>query len=134
MRYTAAPAPDRSAARPDPEITSGLVQACAQSLRVRVDYRTGTGREWTTEVDPWAIVVRHGRSLLTGTTDNPFWYAHQLTAIPTPYRILGGPELLAAARRIADRLRTAADGEPRRFVALPARGLRKCGCSMVKER
>ncbi|GGN93412.1 transcriptional regulator [Actinoplanes lobatus] len=61
VRRTAAPAPDRGAARPDPEITSGLVRACAQNLRVRVGYRTEAGSEWTAEVDPWAIVVRHGR-------------------------------------------------------------------------
>ncbi|MBO3743387.1 helix-turn-helix transcriptional regulator [Actinoplanes flavus] len=61
VRRTAAPAPDRGAARPDPEITSGLVRACAQNLRVRVGYRTEAGSEWTAEVDPWAVVVRHGR-------------------------------------------------------------------------
>ncbi|MBW6438704.1 WYL domain-containing protein [Actinoplanes hulinensis] len=61
VRRTAAPAPDRGAARPDLEITSGLVRACAQNLRVRVGYRTEAGSEWTAEVDPWAIVVRHGR-------------------------------------------------------------------------
>ena len=194
MRRTAAPAPDRSAARPDPEIASGLVRACAQSLRVRMGYRTETGRAWAADVDPWAIVVRHGRwyllchshradarrayridrvtevevldtgfhpphdldpvaaldehlaagwefateilieappaeahrwitaslgavrpapdapgaSLLTGSTNNPHWYAHQLTAIPVTYRIRGGPELRAAATAIADRLRAAA--------------------------
>jgi predicted DNA-binding transcriptional regulator YafY len=29
--------------------------------RVRLDYRTEAGSEWTMEVDPWAVVVRHGR-------------------------------------------------------------------------
>jgi predicted DNA-binding transcriptional regulator YafY len=61
VRRTAAPAPDPAAARPDPEITSRLVRACAQNLVVRVSYRSEAGNEWTTEADPWAIVVRYGR-------------------------------------------------------------------------
>lgn len=61
VRRTAAAAPDRSAARPDPDTTTALVHACAQHLRVRIDYRSEAGSQWVTEVDPWAIVVRHGR-------------------------------------------------------------------------
>ncbi|MEV4281044.1 helix-turn-helix transcriptional regulator [Actinoplanes xinjiangensis] len=197
VRRTAAPAPDRAAARPDPEITSRLVQACAQNQTVRVNYRSEAGNEWTTDADPWAIVVRHGRwyllchahrpaarrtyridrvarvdilptvfvppsgldpiavldehlatgweydaeilihaepdrvaesagtalgtlrpgprpgtTLLTGTTSAPYWYARQLTAIPVPYRILGGPEVLTAARDIATRMLDATTPAP----------------------
>jgi predicted DNA-binding transcriptional regulator YafY len=193
VRRTAAPAPDPGAARPDPEITSRLVQACAQNLVVRVSYRSEAGNEWTTDADPWAIVVRYGRryllshahsadarrayridrvtaveiltvtflppatldpvavldehlasgweyhteilieappeqaaamvgpalgslrpgpepgtTVLTGSTGSPSWYARQLPAIAVPYRILGGPELRDAARRIAERLLAAA--------------------------
>lgn len=61
VRRTTAPAPDRAAARPDPETTSVLVQACSEHLRVRLSYRSEGGSEWVTEVDPWAVVVRHGR-------------------------------------------------------------------------
>lgn len=61
VRRTTAPAPDRAAARPDPQITIDLVQACAARRPVRVGYRSEAGAEWETEVDPWAIVVRHGR-------------------------------------------------------------------------
>ncbi len=61
VRRTAAPAPDRAAARPDPGITSELVQACSNRRGVRIDYRSESGSEWATEVDPWAVVVRHGR-------------------------------------------------------------------------
>ena len=28
---------------------------------MRIGYRTEAGREWSQEVDPWAVVVRHGR-------------------------------------------------------------------------
>lgn len=61
VRRTTAPAPDRSAARPHPATTAALVQACSSGQRVRLDYRSEAGSEWSPEVDPWAIVVRHGR-------------------------------------------------------------------------
>jgi predicted DNA-binding transcriptional regulator YafY len=196
VRRTTAPAPDRAAARPDPGTTTALVQACAQQRRVRIGYRSEAGREWESEVDPWAVVVRHGRwyllccrsdrpeqrrayridrvrgvqvlparvvppadldavtlleehlaagweyeaevlveasvelvswctprtlgrveaveggSRLVGTTSNPSWYAEQLAALPAPYRIVGGPELRAAARTVAARLAAAAEDSP----------------------
>jgi predicted DNA-binding transcriptional regulator YafY len=61
VRRTTAPAPDRGAARPDPETTTALVRACSDRRRVRLGYRSEAGKEWREEVDPWAIVVRHGR-------------------------------------------------------------------------
>jgi predicted DNA-binding transcriptional regulator YafY len=61
VRRTAAPAPDRAAARPDPATTTALVQACSNRRRVRFGYRSEAGSAWVVEVDPWAVVVRHGR-------------------------------------------------------------------------
>ncbi len=61
VRQSTAPAPDYAAARPDPETTSALVQACSNQRRVRLGYRSQAGSEWVAEVDPWAVVVRHGR-------------------------------------------------------------------------
>ncbi|HZB51006.1 MAG TPA: WYL domain-containing protein, partial [Mycobacteriales bacterium] len=61
VRRTAAAAPDRGAARPDPGTTAALVQACASGRRVCFGYRSEAGSEWEAEVDPWAVVVRHGR-------------------------------------------------------------------------
>jgi predicted DNA-binding transcriptional regulator YafY len=61
VRRTAAPAPDRAAARPDPATTAALVQACADCRRVRLAYRSEAGSQWEVEVEPWAVVVRHGR-------------------------------------------------------------------------
>ena len=61
VRRTAAPAPDRAAARPDSDTTIALVEACAQRHRVRIDYRSEAGSRWLVEVEPWAVVVRHGR-------------------------------------------------------------------------
>ncbi len=61
VRRTTAPAPDRAAARPDPGTTTALVEACSTHRQVRLGYRSEAGSEWLTEVDPWAVVVRHGR-------------------------------------------------------------------------
>lgn len=61
VRRTTAPAPDRAAARPDAGTTTVLVEACSDQRGVRIDYRTEAGSEWLIEVDPWAVVVRHGR-------------------------------------------------------------------------
>jgi len=61
VRRTAAAAPDRAAARPDPGTTAALVNACAGARQVRLTYRAESGSEWDTDVDPWAVVVRHGR-------------------------------------------------------------------------
>jgi predicted DNA-binding transcriptional regulator YafY len=192
VRRATRPAPDRAAARPDPAIATALVQASIDRHRVRIGYRSEAGSEWASEVDPWAVVVRHGRwyllcrshaagatrayridrvravevlgsgfsppadldpvamledhlavgweyeteliidapvssvarcipralgrlepagsqaTRLTGSTGNPAWYAEQLAVIPAPFRILGCPELQAAARILGHRLLAAA--------------------------
>jgi predicted DNA-binding transcriptional regulator YafY len=61
LRDNAAATPNRTAAHPDPAITSALVVAVAARHRVRLKYRSASGSEWEAEVDPWAVVVRHGR-------------------------------------------------------------------------
>lgn len=61
VRRSAAAVPDRGAARPDPATTTALVEACSAARRVRLGYRTESGRAWDRVVDPWAVVVRHGR-------------------------------------------------------------------------
>ena len=61
IRKHASAAPDRGAARPGTETTSALVAAIAAQCRVRIGYRSEAGSEWSEDVDPWAVVVRHGR-------------------------------------------------------------------------
>jgi predicted DNA-binding transcriptional regulator YafY len=60
LRHASA-AHDRQAVRPGPETASALVAAVAAQCRVRIGYRSQPGRQWEEEVDPWAVVVRHGR-------------------------------------------------------------------------
>jgi predicted DNA-binding transcriptional regulator YafY len=61
VRRATAPVPDRGAARPDPDTTATLVRACSDHRRVRIAYRSEAGSEWSGDVDPWAVVVRHSR-------------------------------------------------------------------------
>jgi predicted DNA-binding transcriptional regulator YafY len=61
VRRTTAPAPDRAAARPEPATTTILVQACSNRQLTRVGYRTEAGSDLVIDVEPWAVVVRHGR-------------------------------------------------------------------------
>jgi predicted DNA-binding transcriptional regulator YafY len=61
MRRHASAAPDRGAVRPGTETTSALVDAIAAQRQVSIGYRTESGRQWEEDVDPWAVVVRHGR-------------------------------------------------------------------------
>jgi predicted DNA-binding transcriptional regulator YafY len=61
MRGHACAAPDRGAVRPGTETTSDLVAAVAAQRRVSIGYRSESGRQWEEDVDPWAVVVRHGR-------------------------------------------------------------------------
>jgi predicted DNA-binding transcriptional regulator YafY len=79
LREHASSAPDRYSARPDPATASALVAAIAGRRRVLVTYRSESGNEWESEVDPWAVVVRHGRWYL-------LCHSHRADAIRT-YRV-----------------------------------------------
>lgn len=79
LREHASAAPDRHSSRPDPATTSALVAASAARRRVLVTYRSESGHEWESEVDPWAVVVRHGRWYL-------LCHSHRADAIRT-YRL-----------------------------------------------
>lgn len=61
VRDHARAAPDRRAARPQPTIIAALVEAVANHRAARITYTTTSGSSIETRIDPWAIVVRHGR-------------------------------------------------------------------------
>ncbi|TDV57396.1 helix-turn-helix transcriptional regulator [Actinophytocola oryzae] len=89
LRDHAAAAPDRYAATPDPATTSALVGAVAARVGVIITYRGERGVSWEAEVDPWAIVARHGRWYL-------LCHSHRAAATRT-YRI----DRVRAVRRTA---------------------------------
>jgi predicted DNA-binding transcriptional regulator YafY len=61
LREYASAAADRTAADADPAIAGALIAAVAARHRVTISYRSQAGSEWEGEVDPWAVVARHGR-------------------------------------------------------------------------
>ena len=61
VREHAMAAPDRRAARPNPVVTSTLVEAVAHRRGARIVYTTSGGSSIESRIEPWAIVVRHGR-------------------------------------------------------------------------
>jgi hypothetical protein len=48
--------------------------------------------------------IDESHTRLVASTDDPDWYAAQLTAIRAPYRILGSPELQSASQSLGQRL------------------------------
>jgi hypothetical protein len=61
LREHASTVPHRHPVRPDPAVTCALVAASAVRRRVLLRYRSGSGHESEADVDPWSVVVRHGR-------------------------------------------------------------------------
>ncbi|MDA8311068.1 MAG: WYL domain-containing protein [Actinomycetota bacterium] len=79
LREHASAAPDRHAAHPDPALTGAIVAAVVARQCLLVGYRSESGNEWEAEVDPWAVVVRHGRWYL-------LCHSHRAGAVRT-YRL-----------------------------------------------
>jgi predicted DNA-binding transcriptional regulator YafY len=79
LRDYAAVVPDRRAADPDSAVTAALVAAVAARRRVVLTYRSRSGNRWEAEVDPWAVVVRHGQWYL-------LCFSHRAGAVRT-YRV-----------------------------------------------
>ncbi|GAA4918937.1 helix-turn-helix transcriptional regulator [Streptomyces coeruleoprunus] len=100
LREYASAAPDPYEARPDPNITSELVDAVAARQRVVVTYRSEAGNEWEAEVDPWSLVVRYGRWYL-------LCHSHRVDAIRT-YRV----DRVCAVRRTGNRFEPPEDLDP----------------------
>lgn len=79
LRAHAAAAPDPKAHWADPTIISTLVAASVSHQRTSVAYRSASGRQWETDVDPWAVIVRFRRWYL-------LCFSHHVQAVRT-YRI-----------------------------------------------
>jgi predicted DNA-binding transcriptional regulator YafY len=82
VRRTARPVPDRHAAPADPSITAQLVHASFVHRLVEIAYRQEEGTEWTSRVEPWAVVVRQGRwYLLSRRVSNQAMRTYRLDRI-----------------------------------------------------
>jgi predicted DNA-binding transcriptional regulator YafY len=61
LRRVVAQNPSDAAATPDPTLTAEVAHACETHSRLRIAYRSRPGSDYDMVVDPWAVVVRHGR-------------------------------------------------------------------------
>ncbi|MGI8667353.1 MAG: helix-turn-helix transcriptional regulator [Jatrophihabitans sp.] len=61
LRRVRAHNPGDAATIPDPDLVAAVAQACEAGRSITIGYRTGDGPAWYSVVDPWAVVVRHGR-------------------------------------------------------------------------
>jgi predicted DNA-binding transcriptional regulator YafY len=98
----AVPAPATS---PSPVVTAQLIEACTASRRVRLGYQLGAA-ERTMDVDPWAVVLRHGRWYLLGWSHSA--QARRVLRVDRVVSVDGLPETFAPPRDL-DALRTLED-------------------------
>ncbi|MEO9240626.1 MAG: WYL domain-containing protein [Jatrophihabitantaceae bacterium] len=61
LRRVRAHNPGDAAAMPDPGLAAAVAIACEAARSITIGYRAGNGPGWQAVVDPWAVVVRHGR-------------------------------------------------------------------------
>lgn len=107
MRRVQAQNPGDVAAMPDAERTATITQACQHHRRIRLTYRSTTSML----LEPWAVVVRHGRWYLLGwlSTANSrrVLRLDRITAVEASAETFTPPEDLDAVREVEDHL---ADG------------------------
>lgn len=115
VRRSAATAPDRGAARPDPTITTSLIEAVERRRPLRLRYRPEAGALSTFDVEPWAVVVRHARwYLLCRSVRSDATRAYRVDRV-TDVQVLRGsftpPLDLDPARTLEDHLASGWDHE-----------------------
>jgi len=86
-----------------------LAMGWRYAIEVEIDAPLDQAAEWIRRSMGRLEAIDENRTRLLASTDEPDWYAAQLSAIHAPFRIIGGPELQAACRALADRLHTASE-------------------------
>lgn len=113
LRRVRAHNPGDAAAMPDPDLAAAVAQACEAGTSVRVGYRSGKGPGWETVVDPWAVVVRHGRWYLLCRSHRAdarrVLRLDRMTGVETTGESFDQPAELDPVREVEDHL---ADGWP----------------------
>ncbi|MFG1625743.1 helix-turn-helix transcriptional regulator [Kribbella sp. NPDC049227] len=81
-----------------------LAMGWKYKIEVVIDAPLEQARCWISRSMGRLEAIDAGHTRLTASTDEPDWYASQLTAITTPYRVIGCPELVEATEELAHRL------------------------------
>lgn len=104
LTETFEPPPDLDAVR---MLEEHLSQGWRYAVEVEIDAPVDDVRRWVPRtlgrLEPWG----DGGCRLVATTDEPDWYAAQLTALRSSFRMVGSPEVSAAMADLAHRLQAA---------------------------
>ncbi|MGB8861057.1 MAG: WYL domain-containing protein [Ilumatobacteraceae bacterium] len=104
LRRVVAQNPGDAAATPDPTLTGQVAHACETHSRLQIAYRSRPGSDYQLIVDPWAVVVRHGR-----------WYLLCWSLTADARRVLR-IDRIVSAERIDDGVAPPTDLDPIREV------------------
>ena len=117
-------------ATPDPGTTVRVVEACGSGRRLRLGYRTASGHDRALEVDPWAVVTRHGRWYLLcwshASDARRVLRVDRVTTVDVLPGTFTPPEHLDAVEAVEDHL---SDGWSLRVAVVvdaPAEQVRRC--------
>lgn len=89
-----------------------LSQGWRYSVEVEIDAPVDDVRNWIPRTLGRLEPLDGARCRLVATTDEPDWYAEQLTALHTSFRMVGSAEVSAAVAALARRLADAVDPGP----------------------
>ena len=81
-----------------------MSQGWPNAVEVEIDAPLDDVRHWLRRSLGRTEAIDEHRTRLTGTTENLHWYATELAELPAPYRVVGGPEIRAAVRQVAERM------------------------------
>jgi predicted DNA-binding transcriptional regulator YafY len=86
-----------------------LSQGWRYQVEVEIDATAADVRNWIPRTLGRLEPLDGARCRLVATTDEPDWYAAQLTALRTSFRMVGSPEVSAAVAALSRRLQEAVD-------------------------
>ena len=83
-----------------------MSQGWPHAVEVEIDAPLEEVRSWLPRSLGRTEAIGDQRTRLTGSTENLNWYATEIAEIQATFKVVGGPEIRDAVRRLAQRLET----------------------------